>query len=65
MNIYKDYSKLETYTEEEFWNIWLNGYPAEVREKYSLYPFDNCQNCKTREKKNALVDVKHGMFMLL
>lgn len=53
MNIYKDYSKLETYTEEEFWNIWLNGYPAEIREKYSLYPFDNCQNCKTREKKEC------------
>ena len=53
MNIYKDYSKLETYSEEEFWDIWLNGYPSEVRKKYSLYPFEKCRTCKTRLSKDC------------
>lgn len=53
MNIYKDYNKLETCSEEEFWNIWINGYPSEVRKKYSLYPFDKCQICNKRINKEC------------
>lgn len=33
MNIYKNYNDLETISEKEFWNVWMNGFPSEVRKK--------------------------------
>lgn len=53
MNIYKDYSKLETLSENEFWKIWMHGKPKEIREKYSTYPFEKCKECKVRIEKRC------------
>lgn len=53
MNIYKDYEMLETWSEEEFWDIWMNGKPKEIREKYSTYPFEKCIECNLRKEKKC------------
>lgn len=66
MNIYKDYNNLETISTEEFWDIWMNGYPSKVRKNYSDYPFDNCLNCKKRKQKECYGGCKtwHNSGML-
>lgn len=53
MNIYKDYSKLETITTEEFWDIWMNGYPKQFRDSVSYYPYERCAGCKNHLDKKC------------
>ena len=53
MNIYKNYNDLETISEKEFWNVWMNGFPSEVRKSYASYPFNTCVDCKRRVLKEC------------
>lgn len=50
MNIYKDYEKLSLIDEEEFWDIWMNGYPAKFRNKAEIYPYEKCNYCDKRKE---------------
>lgn len=49
LNIYKDYNSLTTYSAEEFWDIWMNGYPCKMREMQSYYPYARCDDCQLRK----------------
>lgn len=50
MNLYKDYETLTTWTTNEFWDIWMNGYPKQVREEQNCYPYETCEACNIRIK---------------
>lgn len=48
MNIYKNYEELELLSPSEFWDIWMNGYPKQFRDKRLCFPYDKCAECEYR-----------------
>lgn len=48
MNIYKDYASLTTLSAAEFWEIWMTGYPKQIRNQYNRYPYSTCSDCGVR-----------------